>query len=139
MGAKLKFNRKILGQVFKADQRVVSQLLEKVAENWDDFESIATALETNGTAKIENFEITKDMVSYTKSSKKIFEIKYTPSVIEPSFGIGRILYSLLEHSFYQRKEDEKRCVMRFNPTVAPFKCVVLPIVAGIEQNRIVDE
>lgn len=30
-----------------------------------------------------------------------------PSVIEPSFGIGRVLYSLLEHSFSQRKGDEQ--------------------------------
>lgn len=30
-----------------------------------------------------------------------------PSVIEPSFGIGRVLYSLMEHAFYQRKSDEQ--------------------------------
>jgi len=44
-----------------------------------------------------------------------------PSVIEPSFGIGRILYCLLEHSFYTRKSDEQRIVMRFPPLVAPIK------------------
>jgi len=140
--AKLKFDRKKLGQVFKANQRVVSQSLEKLAEDWETFEPIATALETNGSVTIPDstFEITPDMVSYTKVSKKIFEIKYTPSVIEPSFGIGRILYALLEHSFYIRPEDEseRRCVMSLNPRVAPTKVAVLPISSNDECNAIVE-
>ena len=30
------------------------------------------------------------------------EEKYIPNVIEPSFGIGRILYAIFEHSFKMR-------------------------------------
>jgi len=33
-----------------------------------------------------------------------------PSVIEPSFGIGRIMYSILEHNFHIREGDENRNV-----------------------------
>lgn len=33
-----------------------------------------------------------------------------PSVIEPSFGIGRIMYSVLEHNFHVREGDENRNV-----------------------------
>lgn len=50
-------------------------------------------------------------------------------------GIGRILYALLEHSFYVREADEaaedgaamKRGVMKFRPLVAPIKCAVFPL------------
>lgn len=35
---------------------------------------------------------------------------FTPNVIEPSFGIGRILYSLLEHSYWAREQDKQRGV-----------------------------
>ena len=135
--AKLKLNRKVLGQVFKADQRVVSRALESMAEDWADFEPIATALESDGKATVDGFEITKDMVSWSKTTKKVHEIKFTPSVIEPSFGMGRILYSLLEHCFYQRDADEQRCVMRFKPAVAPQKCVVLPISSSDDVNTVV--
>lgn len=38
--------------------------------------------------------------------------EYVPNVIEPSFGIGRILYTLLEHSYWARKEDVDRGVSR---------------------------
>jgi len=125
--AKLKFDRKSLGKAFKKDQRVVSAALEALAERWEDFEPIATALETEGTTNVDGYTVEKHMVSWTRHTKKVHEIKYTPSVIEPSFGMGRILYSLLEHSFYQRDGDEQRCVMKFPPTVAPIKCAVLPI------------
>merc|ERR1719203_2346871 len=100
---------------------------------------IAEALESTGKATVDGFEITKDMISsYKKTTKMVHEIKFTPSVIEPSFGMGRILYSLLEHSFYQRDADEQRCVMKFKPAVAPQKCAVLPISSGVEVNDVVD-
>ena len=135
--AKLKFDRKTLGMVFKKDARAVSGALEALAEDWKDFESVATALEADGKATVDGYEITKEMVSWTKTTKKIHEQKFTPSVIEPSFGMGRILYSLLEHSFYQRDQDEQRCVMRFNPQIAPQKCAVLPISSNPECNAVV--
>lgn len=33
-----------------------------------------------------------------------------PNVIEPSFGIGRIMYSIFEHTFHIRDGDEQRTV-----------------------------
>ena len=39
---------------------------------------------------------------------KVYE--YTPNVIEPSFGIGRILYALIEHVYWPRPEDKQRGV-----------------------------
>jgi len=69
----------------------------------------------------------------------VHEIKFTPSVIEPSFGMGRILYSLLEHSFGQRDMDEQRCVMKFNARVAPYKVAVLPLSSRDDLNEVVDE
>mmetsp|Transcript_8413 Transcript_8413/g.13323 ORF Transcript_8413/g.13323 Transcript_8413/m.13323 type:complete len:710 (-) Transcript_8413:854-2983(-) len=137
--AKLKFDRKLLGMAFKKDARTVSGALDALADDWKDFEPIATALETDGATTVDGFEITKEMVSWEKTTKKVHEVKFTPSVIEPSFGMGRILYSLLEHSFYQRDMDEQRCVMRFKPQVAPQKCAVLPISSSAECNSVVDE
>jgi len=36
--------------------------------------------------------------------------EFVPSVIEPSFGIGRIMYSIFEHRFRVRSGDEQRSV-----------------------------
>lgn len=58
----------------------------------------------------------------------------TPSVIEPSFGIGRILYCLFEHSFYTREGDAQRTVFRFSPAVAPVKATVFPLLQKDDLN-----
>lgn len=43
----------------------------------------------------------------------IFSVEeFTPSVIEPSFGIGRIMYAIFEHNFKTREGDEQRTVSR---------------------------
>lgn len=66
--------------------------LEAMSENEEDVLVFQEKLEADGKAALkgpgegESFEITKGMCSWTKGTKKISEIKYTPSVIEPSFG-----------------------------------------------------
>lgn len=72
------------------------------------------------------FTVTGDMVKFKNVKKKVNGENIIPSVVEPSFGIGRILYCLLEHSFYAR-EDARRTVVALSPVIAPVKCSVLPL------------
>ena len=52
--------------------------------------------------------------------------EFTPNVIEPSFGLGRILYILLEHSFWCR-EDIERGVSDFrSPSPSQVTCIDMP-------------
>jgi glycyl-tRNA synthetase len=67
------------------------------------------------------------MVKFELQMKKISGKWIIPSVIEPSFGVGRIMYALLEHSFYARAGDTHREVLRLSPLIAPIKCSVLPL------------
>lgn len=60
---------------------------------------------------------------------------FTPGVIEPSFGIGRIIYCVFEHCFYAREGDESRAVFAFPPLVAPVKCTVFPLMQKAELNE----
>ena len=54
---------------------------------------------------------------------------FVPSVIEPSFGVGRIIYCMFEHCYATRKGDEKRSLFHFKPVVAPVKATVFPLFA----------
>ncbi len=63
--------------------------------------------------------------------------RYTPSVIEPSYGIGRIMYAVLEHSFSQRNGDEQRCVMAFKPCVAPIKVGLYRLINHVPFDAVV--
>ncbi|NQE46079.1 Glycine--tRNA ligase [ANME-1 cluster archaeon GoMg2] len=54
--------------------------------------------------------------------------KLIPHVIEPSFGIDRIIYALLESSLYKEQVGkEKRKVLRFKKEIAPIKAAVFPL------------
>jgi glycyl-tRNA synthetase len=112
-------NKKLIGPRFKLDQKTVINAME--ALEGDELDSFRATLEKDGKGMIAGFEVTSELVSFKTEKKTIVETKYTPSVIEPSYGIGRILYSVLEHSFSQRSGDENRCVMSFKPCVAPIK------------------
>ncbi|KAJ1921744.1 Glycine--tRNA ligase 1, mitochondrial [Mycoemilia scoparia] len=123
-------NMKKFGPHFKKDAKVVTEFLEQRTEC--ELEDIAKELNgPSGKAVINvdgrEFELDTSLVQINKATIKEHVRKYTPNVIEPSFGLGRILYSLLEHSYYVRKEDEQRGVLGFCPLVAPFKCLVLPL------------
>ena len=68
------------------------------------------------------------MVSNVKKVSKTEHVReFVPSVIEPSFGIGRILYCILETNFKVRESDEKRTWLDLPPLIAPTKCSVLPL------------
>ena len=78
----------------------------------------------------QEFELTKEMVSISQKVVKSHGRNFTPSVIEPSFGIGRILYCLYEHCFYTRPVipgEQVSSVFRFPPIIAPVKCTVFPL------------
>ncbi|MGB9814817.1 MAG: glycine--tRNA ligase [Thermoplasmata archaeon] len=49
-------------------------------------------------------------------------------VIEPSFGIDRIILSLLEHSLYAREGTGYK-VLKLKPHISPFKVAVLPLMS----------
>lgn len=55
------------------------------------------------TANGQSYDITAAMVEIKRVKKKLAGRNFVPSVIEPSFGIGRILYCIFEHSYYTRQ------------------------------------
>ncbi|VDN54869.1 unnamed protein product [Dracunculus medinensis] len=83
-------------------------------------------------------DLTKELFSVKRYEKKIHVEEITPSVIEPSFGIGRIFYSVLEHSFRQREGDEQRRFLALPPMIAPIKCSLLPISSNSELDPILE-
>nr|XP_027224627.1 glycine--tRNA ligase-like [Penaeus vannamei] len=116
----------IIGKTFKKDAKAVQEALaslsNEVAEKMDKALSEAGEYELNG------FKLTRAMVpSFKREQKKVHVEEYIPSVVEPSFGVGRVLYSLLEHSFRVREDDDKRTYFSLPPIVAPVKVSVLPL------------
>lgn len=75
----------------------------------------------------QSFTLKKDHVDVKKYQKTVHVEEIIPSVIEPSFGIGRIMYAVFEHNFKIREGDEQRTFLSLPALVAPYKCSVLPL------------
>jgi glycyl-tRNA synthetase len=90
----------------------------------------------------EHIKLEKDAVVFETVSEEVHGETIIPHVIEPSFGIDRIIYSILEHSYFEEEagkgkegveeEEGKRIVLRLPPGVAPVQAAVLPLLTREE-------
>jgi glycyl-tRNA synthetase len=125
-------NKKKFGPKFRKDAKAVEQAVDALSQELR--EKLSLDLEKNGKITIETpgvgsgqTELEKDIITIEKRKHTDYTRDYTPNVIEPSFGIGRILYSLMEHVFWVREGDEARGVLSFPPLVAPTKVLLVPL------------
>ncbi|XP_078008138.1 glycine--tRNA ligase isoform X1 [Phascolarctos cinereus] len=118
-----------VGRAYKKDARLVLDYLAACDEAYvTEMEKLLSekgefTIETEG----KTFQVTKDMVSVQRFQKTLHVEEIVPNVIEPSFGLGRIMYTVFEHTFHVRDGDEQRTFFSFPAVVAPFKCSVLPL------------
>jgi glycyl-tRNA synthetase len=125
-------DKKKAGPIFKKDAAKVQTALDSLTQDFR--EKLSLSLEKDGEVEIDvadveggKVKLNKDVVSIQKESRVVNTREYIPNVIEPSFGIGRILYSLMEHAYWTREGDAARSVMSFLPTVAPIKVLLVPL------------
>ena len=79
-----------------------------------------------------NYRSDYDLSSHAKKSKEKFEVmdndeKVLPHVFEISMGIDRSLYTILEHSLHEDKEND-RMVLSIKPYLSPIHIGVLSLV-----------
>jgi len=94
------------------------------------------------SVKIDNkkIDIPKDCYKIVRTKEKQAGEKFVPHVIEPSFGIDRILYCVLEHSYIEtKKKGEEYHILKLNPKIAPIKVGVLPLVNDVKLVKIAKE
>jgi len=142
-------NKGVLGKTFKAEQKAVTLYLENLS--YEDAQSLEAVLASKNSSEVKIGDnlvtLTREMVKFDAVEEKISGENITPHVIEPSFGLGRIIYSLLEHSYVVRdaakrdnesKADEKRAYLALPPIIAPTKVSVLPLIQSEELSKFTD-
>ncbi|XP_077966936.1 glycine--tRNA ligase-like [Styela clava] len=123
-------NKQLIGKNFKAEAKALQSLLSNLDK--EAIKNLESKLEADGSYDLNDcdgklFRITKEMMKFKKSSKTVQVEEFVPSVIEPSFGFGRLLYSTLEHNFRIRAADEQRTFFSLPPLISPYKCSLLPL------------
>jgi len=123
-------DKKTMGPKFKKSAKIVEETI--LALDQERLNCIGRELEQKGESDVqaadgEKYVLTPDFIKIERKVFKEASREFTPNVIEPSFGIGRILYSLLEHSYWAREKDADRRVLSLPPAVAPIKCLIVPL------------
>ncbi|XP_006455985.1 hypothetical protein AGABI2DRAFT_195260 [Agaricus bisporus var. bisporus H97] len=137
----VEWNKKNLGKTFKQDAGVIQKTVESLDEA--ALAKLKGQL-VQGSAVItsqdgKEFQISPDILTIERKTFKQSIREFTPNVIEPSFGLGRILSTLLEHSFWSRESDVERGVLSIPPLVAPTKVLIVPLSARAEFDPLVQE
>ncbi|MHC1631197.1 MAG: glycine--tRNA ligase [Methanotrichaceae archaeon] len=118
----VKPDMKKLGPLFRNKAKAVADILKSL-----DMESLKRdpiAIDLDG----ETLEIDPRFVSFEMTEEEIKGEEIVPHVIEPSFGIDRILYTVLEHSCHEEMVDEEsRTVLKLLPKITPIQVAVLPL------------
>ena len=123
-------NKGAIGKAFKGDaQKILQRLADLSAEEVEAFDK---DLEASGSFELvvsdgNKVQIQKDWVQVKRGEKKLHVEEFTPGVIEPSFGLGRIIHTIFEHNFKIRENDDQRTYFALPAIVCPIKCSILPI------------
>ena len=122
-------NKKFFGSKFKQKAKLIESVLSKFSQ--DELIRRHEELEKNGefTCQV-NGEIVKlDSSLVTIKMKTTLQHirEYIPNVIEPSFGLGRIIYCIFDHCFQVRVDSESRGFFSFPLQIAPIKVFVTTI------------
>ncbi len=140
-----------IGPAFKGKAKAVMDALKSMdLKNESDTKSNQMiSIQVDG----EQVDIPPDMYEIQQVTETIHGENIVPHVIEPSFGIDRIIYAVLEHAFREeevhgedvvngedevqgkdkvKSEDEGRIVLGLKSEVAPVQAAVLPLLTRKE-------
>ena len=122
----------VLGPLFKGKAGKIKTLLENM--------EVKDTNKINVTLDGETIEIPKNCYKIVQIKEKLAGEKFIPHVIEPSYGIDRILYCVLEHNYSEtKKKGEEYRLLKLNAIVAPIKAGVFPLIGDERLIKIARE
>ena len=89
---------------------------------WGELETISNRTDYDLKAHIEKSG--KDLSYYDQPNNK----RYVPYVVEPAMGADRSALAFLVDAYDEEEvNDDKRVVLRFHPSIAPYQVAILPL------------
>lgn len=122
----VKPNLSKFGPVFKGDSPKIKQAIEEA-----DPTEVMKAIEEDGKFVVEldkTYEVPEELLIFEDVEEEINGEKIIPHVIEPSFGIDRIVYSVLLHSFHTAENEDDKDYFKFAKSIAPVQLGIFPLV-----------
>ncbi|AHF79766.1 glycine--tRNA ligase [Thermococcus paralvinellae] len=122
---KVSLDMKRVGPKLKKDAKRINDKLKEMSE--EELRKLVEELEEKGKVSIEGYELEKEDFIIKEVEEKITGEKIVPHVLEPSFGIDRPFYLLLENSL--TVDEDGRVYLKIKKDMAPIEVAVLPLVA----------
>jgi glycyl-tRNA synthetase len=97
----IKPNMGKLGPVFKGKAKAVADALRQLSE--EELSKDEITITVDG----EELTVSPEMVSFAEETIKVSGENVIPHVIEPSYGIDRIFYGVMEHAFDEENVAQK--------------------------------
>ena len=122
----VKPNLSKFGPVFKGDSPKIKQAIEEANPT-----EVMKAIEEEGKFVVEldkTYEVPEELLTFEDVEEEINGEKIIPHVIEPSFGIDRIVYSVLLHSFHTAENEDDKDYFKFAKSIAPVQLGIFPLV-----------
>ena len=128
----------VLGPEFGADAAAVADALEALAERDPDaFEGETVTVSVGEGDAAETSAVDADVANFAVEEVTETGEHITPHVVEPSFGVGRTVQTLLAHAYETDQVDgEDRTYLGLAPEVAPRDAAVFPLVTN--DDRLVE-
>ncbi|MFC7043326.1 glycine--tRNA ligase [Halonotius sp. GCM10025705] len=117
-----------LGPEFGGAAGDVADALQALAESDPDaFDGDEVTVEIDG----EIYTVDTEVANFSVEEQTENGEHITPHVVEPSFGVGRTVYTLLEHAYSEDEvDDETRTYLSLAPEIAPTDVAVFPLVSN---------
>lgn len=126
-------NMSKFGPSFKGDAPKILKELENI-----DAEEVKRAIEVEDVFKLKigenTFDLLPEHVNFEEIDETIRGEKIFPHVIEPSYGIDRIVFSVLLHTFTEDKENERE-YFKLPKDIAPVEVSVFPLLNKEELTK----
>ncbi len=94
-------------------------------------EELADKIIKQGYIDLDGIRLDKECFFIKREIVKIHGEKFIPHVVEPSFGLERIFYVVLENSL---KITPERTFLALPPRIAPYYVAVFPLVSGSKEE-----
>jgi len=112
-------NMSVLGKQYRQKAKAIFAELETAVPTKDGADVVIDGETIHIPANL--FEVRDEIVDVRGED-------IVPHVVEPSYGIDRMCYAVLEQAYDEDTADgEKRVVMRLSPKVAPVQVAVFPL------------
>ncbi|MDG5817999.1 glycine--tRNA ligase [Natronococcus sp. A-GB7] len=119
-----------------AAQDVVAELEALAERDRSAFEGDSVEIELEG----ETHELPVEKTGFSVDEETIAGEHVTPHVIEPSFGVDRVVYTVLHHAYSEDEVDgEERTYLELDPEVAPTFVGVFPLQSDDELEAVAND